>query len=103
KHNQPLTQYHMVKLHVMIDFLHLLYYGCPVIGGALERWKHGPVVQRAYNRVALWGRRYDEGGIQPETFEIVSKDGKAWKFTPSAPVDPDEFSKTELHVMDEAW
>lgn len=49
-------------MHVMIDFRHLLKTGRPVIGGALTRWKFGPVVTPAYNRVASLGHKFDVRG-----------------------------------------
>src|SRR4051794_15408033 len=52
RHGRTLTQNDIVKIHVMTDVYHVIDYGMPVMGGQLEPWKHGAVVQRAYNRIA---------------------------------------------------
>ena len=103
KHNQELTQYDMVKLHVMIDIFHTLQQGKPVIGGSLSKWPHGPVVKAAYNRVRSWGHEWDKNQAQPEVFRIQRKVKKSFYYKAIVPFDQDEFSPSELSAMEEAW
>jgi len=103
KHNQELTQYDMVKLHVMTDIFHTLKHGKPVIGGPLSRWPRGPVVKEAYNRVRHWGHEWDKNDAQPDLFRILRKKNKSFYFKPIVSVGQDEFSPSELTAMEEAW
>lgn len=98
-----LSQYDMMKLHVLTDIFHTLRTARPIIGGSLEPWKYGPVVSVAYHRVAHWGRRYDHTGEHPESFRLVEQDGNANRFIPAAPPDEDDFSEAEKAAMEQAW
>ena len=103
KHSRNLTQYEMVKLHVMADVYHTITYGQPMIGGSLEAWTNGPVVKKAYNRVAVWGHRFDETGEQSPMFNLVEQLGNANHFKPSVEADPDDFSVSEVEALEKAW
>ena len=103
KMSADLTQYEMVKLHVVIDLIHTAFHGQPVIGGRLEAWQYGPVIDSAYNRVKRWGHRFDKYGTQPEQFDIVSRDGNKLVLRPTCEIDPDEFSPAEIDAMERAW
>lgn len=103
KHERALTQYDMVKLHLMTDFFHSLERGKPVIGGPVEAWDFGPVVPDAYNRIRHWTYKHDEEGFQPDALSIVSQSGKSWQFQNSKKIDPREFSQSELDALDKAW
>jgi uncharacterized phage-associated protein len=103
-HNKSLTQYDMVKLHVMADVYHILEYGKPIIGGPLSRWAHGPVVEPAYNRLRRWGYEWEADHThQPESFYISAKEGQKFVFLPVAEVDETYFSKAELSSLAKAW
>lgn len=103
-HNRTLTQYDMVKIHVMADIYHTLKYGKPIIGGPLRGWPHGPVVDSAYNRVMHWAHDWDDDHEQqPESFRIVRKTGKSFVFEPTVEVSEDDFSPAELAAMQAAW
>ncbi len=102
KHGQALTQYAMMKLHVLTDVFHAMVHGVPVIGGAIEAWQHGPVVQPAYDRVNAWAYLFNESKVQPEMFDIVSQHGKKNYFLPKVQVDEEDFSQSELDAMNRA-
>lgn len=103
EHRSTLTQYDMVKLHIMADVFHFLQYGKPIIGGPMFRWKNGPVVRPAYNRVRRWGRQWEETGTQPDAFRIVGKRRTAFLFKPARSIDSGAFSQNELSSLDRAW
>lgn len=103
RHRWPLTQYDMVKLHVMTDVFHTLRTGRPMIGGPLSRWKHGPVVRPAYNRVRRWGHDWEATGKQPAAFEVVGKRRNAFLFRPTLPVDDTHFGGDERAALGQAW
>ncbi len=103
KYGRKLSQYDMMKLHILSDIFHTLETGSPMIGGSLEPWKHGPVVKNAYNRVACWAYRYDQTGEQPDRFRLVDQQGNSNRFEPTAPPDEDDFSDTEKAAMQKAW
>lgn len=103
EHGQSLTQYDMVKLHVMTDVYHVIEHGTPVIGGTLDPWDHGPVVKRAYDYLmGLW-RRYRETGLSHPVFSAESSDTKKVYFSPKTPIDYDDLSESEIAAMDRAW
>ncbi len=93
--------YDFVKIHALVDAIHVAETGRPVIGGTLEAWPHGPVAKSAYDRA----RRILQGHEAKELFEVVSLNGPR----PSAGVkrtytpDTDEFCQSELDAMDEAF
>ena len=103
KYGRKLSQYDMMKLHVMTDVFHVLETAKPAIGGSLESWQYGPVVRAAYNRVAKWWHDYDRTGRQPEFFRLVEQDGNAKRFEAATDVDEDDFSDAEKTAMDAAW
>ena len=104
EHGKGLTQYHMVKLHVLTDFFHVLAYGKPVIGGELQRWPEGPVVKPAYNRARARVYQYNSGK-QCDLFEIEQTGENTYSFTarPECVPSRDDFSESELDAMSKAW
>lgn len=103
EYGKTLTQYDMVKLHVMIDVFHVLEYGRPVIGGRVQPWEHGPVVRLAYNRIMQWWHTVKETGKQPEKFHIEHLQNKKIAFTATTDPDFDDLSETEIEAMERAW
>lgn len=103
RYDRGLTQYDMVKLHLMTDIFHMLNQAKPVIGGQVQAWDLGPVVPNAYNRVMHWAYQHDESGFQPDILKIVTRRGKSCEFTNSGQIDESEFSKSELVAMERAW
>ncbi len=103
KHRSPLTQYDMVKLHIMADVYHFLNHGKPIIGGPVFRRKHGPVVQPAYARVRGWGDDWERTDAQPEAFQVVGKRRNVYIFRPLLAVGSDAFSRSELEALEQAW
>ncbi len=103
KYGRKLSQYDMMKLHVMTDVFHTLETGRPAIGGSLEPWKYGPVVRPAYNRVAKWWYDHDKTGRNPEGFRLVDDGGNAKQLEAVGEVDDDDFSDCEKRSMDTAW
>lgn len=103
KYGRKLSQYDMMKLHVMTDIFHVLTTAKPAIGGSLESWQYGPVVRAAYNRVAKWWHDFDRTGRQPEFFRLVEQDGNAMRFEAAVEVDEDDFSDAEKAAMAAAW
>jgi len=103
KHQRLLTKYDMVKLHVMTDIFHVVEQGKPVIGGSISAWTFGPVVEKAFNRLTWWEKRYIESGAEPESFRFADGEGRYPEFDAKLDVDEQEFSKTELDAMEAAW
>lgn len=103
EHGRSLTQYEMVKLHIMADVFHVLEYGTPIIGGSVERWPHGPVVRRAYNRLMGWWRRFQETGEQSEQFSAEPYQNKQVIFSPKKQTDFDDLSESEIDALEKAW
>jgi hypothetical protein len=103
KYGRNLSQYDMMKLHVMTDVFHVLETAKPVIGGSLEPWQYGPVVRPAYNRVAKWWHDFDRTGKHPESFRLVEQDGNAKRFESAVEIDEDDFSDSEKAAMEAAW
>jgi hypothetical protein len=103
KLGRPVTQYDLVKFHVMTDVYHVLTYGRPVIGGPLERWKLGPVVRRAYHRLVNEAQRYERGKLGGPLF-VSAVRGNTYRYAarPGATVDEEEFSQSEVMAMEEA-
>jgi len=100
----PVTQFDMVKLHVLADFYHVIACGRPIIGGNLEKWPLGPVVKRAYDRARYWAYLSDEG--KPGSpFDIRLADGRAYEY--SAPLDSNvderSMSQSEKDALLRAW
>lgn len=100
---RTLTQYDIVKLHVLIDVFHVLEHGQPIIGGQLCAWEHGPVVKKAYNRAMHWYHAYMDRGELPEGMSIGKGDGRRVEFTATQRVDPVEFSDAEIESMLRAY
>lgn len=103
EHGKSLTQFDMVKLHVMIDVFHVLEHGTPVIGGDLWPWEHGAVVDRAYNRIMQWWYRLRETGEQPDNFHLEPYINKQVTFSPNKQSNYDDFSASEIEAMERAW
>lgn len=107
-HGRELTQRDMVKLHVMTDVFHVLAHGRQIIGGKLERWKGGAVVNPAYRRVRRFGYEWDQNETQPEHFRITGarttrKLNRVFNFAATLDVDQRQFSESELAAMERAW
>jgi hypothetical protein len=103
EHGKTLTQYDLVKLHVMSDVFHVLTYGAPIIGGALERWDHGPVIRRAYDRLMSWWHRFRETGEQSDCFAAEPYMNKQVMFSPCQRTDFDDLSESEIESLERAW
>jgi hypothetical protein len=103
RYGRHLSQYDMMKLHVLTDVYHTLETAKPVIGGSLEAWQYGPVVKPAYDRVAYWWHEYDRSGRQPSMFKLVEQDGNTRWFEPSVGIDADDFSEAEERAISRAW
>ena len=101
---KPMTQFEMVKLHIMTDVFHVLNQAKPVIGGSLERWPYGPVVKYGYNRVSRREHRFNEG-IEDDLFDISPASETVYEFIakPTSTVDQEDFSVAEVQAMEEAW
>lgn len=103
-----LTQHDIAKLHVMTDFFHVLKTGKQAIGGPLDPWKHGPVIEPGFNRVKSMGHRFnDNRGLKPVhqgKLRVIAKKGeKAFLFDPYGEVDDEDFSPAEIESMKQAW
>lgn len=98
-----LSQYDLVKLHVLTDVFHVLRHGKPVIGGELQAWDLGPVAPRAYNLVKRWSYTADETEEQPEYFRVTPGQGKRIDYTVAKQADLDDFSDAEMETMLKAW
>jgi uncharacterized phage-associated protein len=103
KYGRALSQYDMIKLHVLADVFHTLATAQPMIGGSLEAWTYGPVVKPAYHRITNWSAKFDQYGEQPELLNFVSKRGTVNNFEASVDIDYDEFSECEIDAMKRAW
>jgi uncharacterized phage-associated protein len=109
RYNRFLDQYDIAKLHVLIDFFHILETGKPVIGGALERWPLGPVVKQGYNRARTLGYAYDQQpsrerqALRRGLLQVVAKTKKAYTFTAYGEADDSDFSPAEIAAMESAW
>ena len=101
-YQRPLTIFELVKHHVMTDVFQVLAHGHQVIGGELEPWPFGPVIEPAYNRLKHWEQRHEESGgaFQPPEYEIL--DGELAAYRPRASFDPDDISPAEVDAMTRA-
>ncbi len=92
----------LVKHHVMTDVFHVLTHGHQAIGGELEPWPYGPVVEPAYNRLKHWEHEHEATGgvVQPPEYEIL--DGELAAYQPRANFDPQDMSPAELDAMKRA-
>ncbi len=105
-HDRFLTQFQLVKLHIMIDAFHVLGHGVPVIGGTIEAWKKGPVAPIAYFRLrhkwTAWER-----GEEDELFQIKEHSTREGVYCfspqPGVQIDSGEFSQAEMDAMSQAW
>jgi len=104
KFGKPLTQYDLVKFHVMTDIYHVLDYGRPVIGGPFEKWKLGPVGPRAYHRLKYDIQNFEHGRPECLPLSIKAGCGNAYEFTArsDAVLDEEEFSQSEIKAMEGA-
>ena len=100
---RSLTQYDLIKFHVMTDIYHVLEYGRPVIGGAVVKWKFGPVVPRAYHRLMREALRFQHGREEGD-LHVDMGPGNIYRFSArsGAVVDEDEFSQSEINAMERA-
>ncbi len=103
REGRSLTQYDLVKLHVLIDVFHVMSHGQPVIGGQLSAWKHGPVFKRAFNLIKSWSYRKRETGEDPEGFVVTSGEINKINYATTNTPDPDDFSDIEIESMLKAW
>jgi hypothetical protein len=101
-HKRPLSKYEIVKLHVLMDALHVIETGNAILGGTLQPWTEGPVVEEAWGRLDDWCARYDYTGEPPENFAVIAQ-GKLRFFSPICDADVDDFSASELDSMERAW
>jgi hypothetical protein len=99
-YGRGLTIFELVKLHVMTDVFHVLQHGHQAIGGELQPWPYGPVVEPAYHRLKHWLHSFEQKGVQPAEYRIVGADVTA--FEPTALFDPDDLSASELEAMEKA-
>jgi len=101
-YQRPLSLFEMVKLHVMTDVFHVLKTGHQIIGGELQPWPYGPVVEPSYNRLKAWVHQHEESGgrFQPDEFRLVVSD--VCTFVSTLDIDMDDLSATELEAMEQA-
>jgi hypothetical protein len=99
-----LTQYQLVKLHVMTDVFHVLETGLPVIGGRFRRWKLGPVVPNGWHRTRQYVQQF-EAGSRPPALSVRPTDGSAYRYSvpEDAETEEQEFSASEVRAMERAW
>ncbi len=102
QHARSLTKYEMVKLHVLVDFYHTIESGTPMIGGPIQAWKDGPVINPAYMRLESFRKTLIETGIQPEEY-VIDTSVKYARFRSTLRVDQDDFSELECRAMQKAW
>jgi hypothetical protein len=102
KHGRPVSKYEAVKLHMLADVFHTLTTGTPIIGGTLQPWPNGPVIEEAYERLDDWCTRFDYMGEMPDGFEITAC--KNLRFlSPTFSPDAGDFSASELESLNRAW
>lgn len=104
KKHGPLTQYLMVKLHVMSDVFSVLDKGMPIIGGPLLKWELGPTVPSAWGWLKRQAKLYEQGD-ERASFVVQETGRKAelYSLPEGAAVDEDEFSPAEVRAMSRAW
>lgn len=103
---KSLSQYDLVKLHVLTDVFHVMTHGSPVIGGALNAWDLGPVVPLAYNLIDHWAHRARESPEQEhltDYFRVTPGAGKINDYTSVKEPDLEDFSDSEMECMVLAW
>jgi Antitoxin SocA-like, Panacea domain len=93
--------YDFVKIHALVDAIHVAETGRPVVGGKLEPWAHGPVVRPAYARA----NRILQGREATDKFEVLKMQGPrpSAGVRPSYVPDTDEFCESELSAMEKAY
>jgi hypothetical protein len=99
-YGRPLSIFELVKHHVMTDVFHVLRHGHQAIGGELQPWQYGPVVEPAYKRLKHWAHCHEEHGFQPSEYRII--DGAPESFLPLIEADPDDLSPAEVKAMHQA-
>ncbi len=99
--SSSLSQYDIAKRHVMVDFFHVLETGQQMIGGPLEAWDLGPVVDPGYNRVRSLGYKFEEEKkpVHQGLIRVVGKSQKRYLYAPHGKADYDDFSPAELQAM----
>jgi len=102
KHNRALSKYEIAKLHVLMDVFHTIEHGVPIVGGNLDAWALGPVINEAYDRLEGWCDQLEYENVPPKDFIIKSEGNRRYLF-PTFKPDPDDFSKSETVAMDRAW
>lgn len=104
-YGQRLSQHDIAKLHLMIDFYHVLETGKQAIGGPLNPWKYGPVINDGYNRIRSLGHRYDEvkKSVRNGKIQVIGKSKNAYLYDAYDKVDSSIFSPIELEAMKRAW
>ena len=113
KHYKTFNLYSVNQFHVLVDAIHVIKHGSPVVGGRLDAWHCGPMFPDTYHLVNEWFENYDKSGEHPDELEIVETESSAFhdynemrclevdcKFKT---VYADEFSKLELESLDFAW
>ncbi|MFI4861227.1 MAG: type II toxin-antitoxin system antitoxin SocA domain-containing protein [Phycisphaerales bacterium JB063] len=100
KTDLTLDVFGMVKLHAMVDALHVIETGRPMIGGQFEAWKDGPVARPAYARA----NRILEELESADLFHVLKMAGPHPLVSLNAAhqIDLDEFSRSELEAMNQA-
>ena len=101
----PLTQYEIVKFHVMTDIYHTLDQGVPVIGGSLEKRQFGPMVRRAWHRLIFETQQFERGiEVGPLAVRVQPGRGNVYEFAAQEGVslDEEEFSTSETEAMEQA-
>jgi hypothetical protein len=101
-YKRPLTIFELVKHHVMTDVFHVLKLGHQAIGGELQPWPYGPVVEPAYRRLKGWEHRHEEAADHAEPAEYQITDAELSGFMPTIPFDADDLSPSEVDAMNEA-
>ena len=100
KLNTTFDVYDMVKVHALVDALHVIETGRPVIGGEFQPWDHGPVAPPAYARA----NRILGECESLDMFHIVKMAGPRPLVgaKPNVHIDLDEFSQSEIDAMERA-
>lgn len=98
RYKQVFDQYEAMKLHVVIDVLHTLETGQPLIGGPLYAWDYGPVVSSAYQRISLCAN-----GDATKPVEKIGEKGTRKFFRATAAFDEENFTRPQLAIFEKAW
>jgi uncharacterized phage-associated protein len=104
-YRRTLDQHDVTKLHVMMEFFHVLATGKQMVGGRLKPWKHGPVLEDGYNRIRSLGHRFDETrtATHQGKLRVIGKSGNRYLYEAYGAIDEDDFSAAELEAMRRAW